>query len=103
AVVGPLDELSEPARVLRGVDPVRVLRRSLEVVDLPAAEVRPGDGPLLPLLVRSQHERALTRAGQYPYLSHTLAFFPFAGFLRLQVPPIFRVGVCHDRLCSNLC
>src|SRR6185437_11872848 len=74
AVVGPLDDLPEPARVLRGVDPVRVRRRPLEVVDLPPAEVRPADRPLLPLLVRSQHERALARPGQYPYLCHTFAF-----------------------------
>src|SRR6185312_10838603 len=74
AVVGPLDDLPEPARVLRSVDPVRVRRRPLEVVDLPPAEVRPADRPLLPLLVRSQHERALARSGQHPYLCHTFAF-----------------------------
>ena len=46
AVVRPLDDLPEPAARLRRVDAVRVGRRSLEVVDLPAAEMRPADVPL---------------------------------------------------------
>ena len=61
AIVGPLDHLAEPAAALRGVEPVRVGRRPLDVVDLPAGEMRPADLPLLALAVRSQHERALAR------------------------------------------
>src|SRR5262249_10030262 len=38
AVVGALDDLSEPAAALRRVQPVRVDGRALEVIDLPAAE-----------------------------------------------------------------
>ena len=36
--------------------------RSLEVVDLPAGEMRAGDVPLLALAVRRQDERAFARA-----------------------------------------
>ncbi len=46
AVVGPVDDLAEPPARLRGVEPVRVGRRPLHVVDLPAAEVRPADVPV---------------------------------------------------------
>src|SRR6185503_20458351 len=38
AVVRALQDLSEPAARLRGIQPVRVRRRSFEVVDLPASE-----------------------------------------------------------------
>src|SRR5690242_1001701 len=41
AVIGPLYHLAKPARGLRSVDPVRVYRRALHVVDLPPGEVRP--------------------------------------------------------------
>src|SRR5215471_18685961 len=51
AVIGPLDQLPEPPRVLRRVHPIRVNRRPLQVVYLPPAEVRPGYRPLLPLAV----------------------------------------------------
>ena len=70
AVVRTLDHLAEPAAALRGVQPVLVGGRPLEVVDLPAGEMRPADVPFLPLAVRSQHERALTRPHQYTYTAH---------------------------------
>ena len=38
AVVGALDHLAEPAAALRRVDAIRVRRRPLEVIHLPAAE-----------------------------------------------------------------
>ena len=77
AVVGALDDLAEPAAGLRGVQPVRVGRRPLDVVDLPAREVRPAHVPLLPLAVRAQHERALARPDQHPYTAHSV---PSSGF-----------------------
>ena len=70
AVVGALDHLPEPAAGLRRVQPVRVGGRALEVVDLPAREVRAADVPLLALAVRRQDERALARADQYSYPAH---------------------------------
>ena len=73
AVVGALDHLPEPAAGLRRVEPVRVGGRALEVVDLPAAEVRAADVPPLALAVRRQDERALARADQYPYSAHRFA------------------------------
>src|SRR5439155_8972499 len=48
AVVGPLDHLAEPAAGLRRVQPVRVGRRALQVVDLPALEVGAVDVLALP-------------------------------------------------------
>src|SRR5215469_14350769 len=70
AVVGPLDQLAEPAGGLRRVQPVLVGGRSLEVVDLPAGEVRPADLPLLAFPVRTEHERALARSHEYSYTAH---------------------------------
>ena len=52
AVVRPLNRLAEPAARLRRVKPIRIGRRTLEVVDLPAAEMRPADVPFLALAVR---------------------------------------------------
>ena len=37
AIVGALDHLAEPAAGLRGIQAVRIGRRALQVVDLPAA------------------------------------------------------------------
>src|SRR6187401_3213530 len=49
AVVRSLDELTEPAARLRGVDAIGIGRRPLEVVHLPAREVRAADVPGLAL------------------------------------------------------
>ena len=70
AVVRALDDLAEPPRRLRRVETVRIDRRSLEVIDLPATEVGTGDVPLLALAVGRQDERALARADEYPYAAH---------------------------------
>src|SRR5262245_35253264 len=70
AVVRSLDELTEPAGSLRCVQPVRVGRRSFEVIQLPAAEVRPLDLPVLPFTIRGQDERALARSHQQAYSAH---------------------------------
>src|SRR5262245_18856905 len=47
AVVGALNDLSEPAAVLRSVDAVRISRRAFQVINLPPGEVRPAHVPLL--------------------------------------------------------
>ena len=70
AVVAALDQLTEPAAALRDVDPVGIRGGALDVVDLPAREVRPVDPPVRARAVRGQHERALPRADQYPHTSH---------------------------------
>src|SRR5262249_23628812 len=64
AVVRALDLLPEPAARLRRVEAVRIGRGALQVVHLPAREVRTVDVPLLALAVRRQDERALLRADQ---------------------------------------
>jgi len=67
SIVGALDELPEPACGLRRVDPVRVGRRALHVVDLPAREVRAGDVPVVPAAVGRQREGAFPRADQHSH------------------------------------
>ncbi len=59
AVARPLDLLAEPAGRLGRVEAVRVGSRSLEMVDLPAAEVRAAHLPPFPGAVGGQDERAL--------------------------------------------
>ena len=75
AVVRALDHLPEPAAGLRRIEPVRVGRRALEVVDLPAREVGAADLPLLALAVGRQDERAFARADQNSYSAHCV-FLP---------------------------
>src|SRR4030095_3001748 len=70
AVVGALDDLSEPAAGLRRVEPIRLHRRPLPGVTLPAAERRAGDVPLLARAVGCQDERSLARANQNAYTAH---------------------------------
>ena len=70
AVVGALHHLPEPAPRGRGVEAVRIGRRAVDVVDLPAAEVRAVDGPVGPRAVRGQDERALACAYEHPYTGH---------------------------------
>src|SRR5438445_490457 len=72
AVAGALDHLAEPAAGLRGVDPVRIGGRSLQMVDLPAPEVRAAHIPPLALSVRGQDECALACADQYSYTAHAV-------------------------------
>src|SRR5438876_906078 len=55
-----------------GEDAVRVGGRALEVVQLPAAEQRPGDVPVGPLAVSSENEGALARSHQDPYSAHSV-------------------------------
>src|SRR5438093_12581975 len=70
AVIGALDHLPEPAAGLRGVQPIGIGGRALEVIDLPAAEVRPAHVPLLARAVRRQDEGALACADQHPDPAH---------------------------------
>src|SRR5438132_7698111 len=70
AVVGALEHLAEPPARLRRVDPVRVRRRALHVVDLPAGKVRTLDLPALAAGVGGQDERALARPDEYSNAAH---------------------------------
>ena len=70
AVIRALDHLPEPAGGLRGIEPVRVDGRTLDVVDLPAGKVRAADLPRFALSIRSQNKRALARAYQNSYPAH---------------------------------
>src|SRR5215210_1250006 len=70
AVVGTLHRLPEPPAGLRGIEPVRINRRTLQVVHLPAREVGTTDVPPLALLIRCQYERTLARTNQNPHATH---------------------------------
>ena len=72
AVVGALNDLPEPAARLRRVDAVRINGRTLQMIDLPAAEVRAVDVPLLALAVGRENERAFPRADENSYAAHVL-------------------------------
>ncbi len=64
AVVRALDDLSEPAARLGGIDSIRVGGGSLEMINLPATKVGAADVPAFTLPVRRQDEGALSRANQ---------------------------------------
>src|SRR5260370_30510529 len=70
AVIRALNDLPKPAAGLRCIDAIRVDRRALQVVHLPAAEVWAPHAPLLQLAVLGKDESALACANQYPYLAH---------------------------------
>jgi hypothetical protein len=72
SVTRTLDDLPEPTARLRCVQPVWVGRRALDVIDLPAAEVRAADlrPPTPP--VRRQEKCTLPRTHQDPYSAHAL-------------------------------
>src|ERR1700686_2018721 len=72
AVVGALDDLSEPAAGLRRVNAIRIGRRPLEVVQLPSSKVRAAHLPVFAFAVCRKNECAFARAYQDPYLAHAL-------------------------------
>src|SRR5262249_52776263 len=69
-IVRALDDLPEPAAGLRRIQPIRVGGRTLDVVDLPAREMRAADIPSFALTVSGQDERALACAHQHSYSAH---------------------------------
>src|SRR5438067_10254325 len=78
AVVRTLDQLSKPTTRLRRVQPIRISRRSLQVVHLPACKVRAGHVPSVALAIRGQHEGTLLRADENSYLAH-VRYVSFSG------------------------
>src|SRR5262245_6418111 len=70
AVIRSLDDLAEPAARLGCIEPVWIRRRSFQVIQLPAAEVRTAHSPALALAIGGENERALARANQYSDTTH---------------------------------
>src|SRR5581483_9335240 len=70
AVARPLHCLAEPAARLRRVDPIRIDRRSFQVIHLPAAEMRSRDVPRVAFAVGRQDERAFLRSHEHTYTTH---------------------------------
>src|SRR5216684_2875379 len=71
AIIGALNDLTEPAAALRRINTIRIGRRSFEVIHLPARKVGAADIPFLALAVRRQHECAFLGPYQYSYLAHS--------------------------------
>src|SRR5262245_37663805 len=71
-VIRPLNDLAEPCARLRCIDPVRVGRRSLHVVNLPTAEVRSADIPAVSLAVSGEDEAALAGPDENSNAAHNL-------------------------------
>src|SRR5207248_3404158 len=71
-IVRSLNDLPEPATGLRAIQPIRIHRRALDVVNLPARKMRSADLPALPLGVRRQDERAFFGTNQHAYSAHAL-------------------------------
>src|SRR5262249_4814007 len=72
AVAGALHHLPEPTAGLRGVQAVRIGRRSLHVINLKTGEMRPIDFPFGALPVGLQNECAFARSHQHSRLAHRL-------------------------------
>src|SRR5918992_3564782 len=70
AVVRPLDDLSEPTARLRRVQPVRIGRRRVDVIDLPPRKQRAVDVPPVAGPVRRQDKGALPGAHEQPHSTH---------------------------------
>src|SRR5581483_5258577 len=70
AVARPLDHLTEPAARLRGIDPVRVRRGPLQVVQLPASKVGSRDVPVLAFAVSGQDKRAFFGPNEHTDTAH---------------------------------
>src|SRR5579872_6053690 len=77
AVIRALNDLSEPAAGLRGVDTIGISGGSLEVVNFPAGKMGTTDVPLLPLAIRSQNECTFARANQNSYAAHPCSSITF--------------------------
>src|SRR5450631_81047 len=70
SVFGCLQNLAEPAACLRGVNPIRIHRLTLHVINLPAREVRAGNLPVFPFSVRGKNECAFARSNQDTNVAH---------------------------------
>src|SRR6476646_2561704 len=60
AVVGTLNDLSEPRACLRRVDPVGIYRRTFNVINFPTRKMRSADLPSFARAIRRKDERALS-------------------------------------------
>src|SRR5258705_109399 len=70
AVVGALDHLAEPTTRLRRVQPVGIGRGPLDVINLPAREVRAADRPPTALAVGRENEGTFACADEDPNAAH---------------------------------
>ena len=64
AIVRALDQLPKPTARLRGVDAVRINRRTFEMINFPTGKVRATDFPVVALAVGGENKRAFARADE---------------------------------------
>src|SRR5207249_7381782 len=88
SVIGALDHLTKPAARLRRVYAVAIRGRPLEVIDLPAGEVRAGDFPSLALPIRRQDERAFACTHEDPNSAHRCSLLTTGGRGSLPQVPV---------------
>ncbi len=82
AVIGALNDLAKPSASLRCVQPVRVNRRSLDVIHLPTCEVGAAHVPLFALAVGCKYECAFACAHQYSYFTHAMLLCEIRGIVK---------------------
>src|SRR5215472_5917216 len=70
AIIGALNDLSEPATGLRRINPIRIHRRALQVIHLPSGKMRSADVPFLPLAIGRQNECAFPGSCQHSNFAH---------------------------------
>ena len=70
AIVRALDLLAKPAAGLRSVEAIGIDGRALQMVDLPAREVRAADFPLLAPAIGGEDEGALAGADEDSDAAH---------------------------------
>src|SRR6266851_5123805 len=93
SVIGALDHLTKPAARLRRVDAVGIHGRPLEVVHLPAGEVRAGDFPALALPIGRQDERAFACTHEDPNSAHRCSLLATGGRGSLTQLAVERIGL----------
>src|SRR4051812_4013641 len=90
-VIRALNHLTEPPTGLRGIDPVRIQRRRLEVIDLPAGEVRAVDLPVRAAFVRGEDEGPLAGPDENTCATHPLSLSPSDRPRRYSPGPTLRL------------
>src|SRR5581483_909532 len=70
AIIRTLNHLPKPTAVLRGIKPLWVSGRPLEMEYLPAGKMGPSNLPLLANSIGSKNEGTLARSDKHTYAAH---------------------------------
>src|SRR5687767_8936151 len=72
AVIRALNDLPEPTAALGRKQPIRISRRSLDMINLPTGKMRTANVPSFALRVRGQNERPFPCTNQHSYFAHLI-------------------------------